>query len=412
MGTPRIDTTELQARIDALDEAELRARRTMKWTRYPPDVLPAWVAEMDYPLAPAVRAAMLDVLDRGDLGYPVAHGFAEAFAGWAERELGWSPDPALGVPVADVMAGIEAALRELTEPGDGVVALTPAYPPFFGQLTDTGRRIVPCPLLDGPQRWELDLQRLDDALAESRALLLCHPHNPTGRVWTPAELRAIAELVDAHGAHVISDEVHAPMRAASFTPYAASCDAAAAHTVTVTSVSKGWNVPGIKGALLQAQPATAHVTAAVPERELIRISVPGLAGSIAAWTDDGGWLDVVRAYLERTRAAVADWVARTPGVRAHPPDAGYLAWLDLRGTGLGRSDQGHDPATVLLERGRVAVNPGHTFAVPPAAGHGFVRLNHATSLPLLDQVLARIDRGLDRGLDRALDRELGGGPGG
>lgn len=375
--------------FDALDLEVLRARRTKKWSRYPPDVLPAWVAEMDFPVAPAVHEAARRTLDAHDLGYPETSGLAEAFADWSARYQGWRPDPALACPVGDVMAGVEAALRGLTKPGDGVVLLTPAYPPFFALLEQLVRVAVSWPLLDRPHGWALDLQRLEDALRDSaRVVLLCHPHNPTGRVLTADELAAVSEIVDAHGAHVISDEVHAPLLATdtNFTPYAASGPRAAAHSVTVTSISKGWNVPGLKCGLLQAQPATAHVTAAVPEYERLRASVPGVAASIAAWTDDGGWIDELRVHLDRTRVELADWIRRAPGVRGHPGQAGYLAWLDLRGTGLD-----DDPAAALLERGRLAVSSGRPFALPAEQGNGRVRLNHGTSLELLREALRRID---------------------
>ncbi|MPZ66090.1 MAG: aminotransferase class I/II-fold pyridoxal phosphate-dependent enzyme [Pseudonocardiaceae bacterium] len=357
----------------------------MKWSRYPADVLPAWVAEMDYPLAPAVHRAVRDALQRDDLGYPEPDGLAEAFAGWAQRAQGWTPDPALAVPVADVMAGLEAALRVLTAPGDGVVIATPAYPPFFALLDDLGRRAVPWPLRDADSGWQLDLDGLNAGLvAGARAVLLCSPHNPVGRVWSADELRAVARIAERHGVPVVSDEVHAPLLAtgARFTPFATVSD----NSVTVTSISKGWNVPGLKCALLVAQPATAHVAAAVPERERLRPSVPGVEASIAVWTDDGGWLDAVRSYLDRTRAELAAWAREHPRVRTHPGQAGYLAWLDLRATGLG-----DDPAAVLLDRARVALNPGHTFTRRAADGHGCVRLNHGTSLPLLREVFARID---------------------
>jgi cystathionine beta-lyase len=377
----------------------------MKWSRYPPDVLPAWVAEMDFPLAPAVLDAARQVLEAQDLGYPESDGLAEAFSGWTSRHHGWQPDPALACPVADVMAGLEASIRGLTKPGDGVVLLTPAYPPFFLLLQQLGRIALPWPLLDTAQGWTLDLQRLDELLHQGgpgsrlgTAVLLCHPHNPTGRVFTAEELRAVAEIVEARGAHVVSDEVHAPLLAtsATFTPYAASGASAASHAVTVSSISKGWNVPGLKCALLQAQPGTAHVAAEVPRYERLRPSVPGVAASIAAWTDDGGWLDQLRAHLDRTRDELATWVARTPGIRAHPGQAGYLAWLDLREAGLG-----DDPATALLDQGRLAVTPGRDFAMPAEQGHRRIRLNHGTSLPLLREALRRIDRTIEAASDQA-----------
>lgn len=385
-----MDSPELHAEIDALTEARLRTRRTVKWTWFAPDVLPAWVAEMDFPVAAAVRRAAREVVDASDLGYASEVGLAEAFAGWAKRNQGWEPDPALAAPVGDIMAGLEVTLRTLTEPGDAVTLLTPSYPPFFRLLDDMRLRTVAWPMVEAPDRWELDLDRLEDVLrAGSRVVLLCHPHNPTGRVWQPAELRSIADLVDRYGATVISDEVHAPLLATgeTFTPYAASGGPAQSHTVTLTSISKGWNVAGLKCGLVQCEPQTALVAEGVGDRDRARASAPGVAASIAAWTDDEGWLDSTRAYLDRTRAQLAGWVARTPGVIAHPGQAGYLAWLDLSGTGLGA-----DPAEVLLERGRVAVNPGHTFAMPAEQGVGRVRINHATSSALLAEVLGRIDR--------------------
>ncbi|GAA4858388.1 aminotransferase class I/II-fold pyridoxal phosphate-dependent enzyme [Saccharopolyspora rosea] len=383
---------DLHATLDALRETDLRQRRTTKWADVDDDVLPAWIAEMDYPLCPVAREAARAVIERGELGYPLTDDYAAAFADWSAREHGRRPDPALVAPVADVMAGLEAALRALTEPGDGVVLLTPAYPPFLRLLAELDRPLRACPLRDTDEGWAIDFDAVDAALAGgARAVLLCHPHNPTGRVWTPDELRALAALADRRGAAVVSDEVHAPLLAdgAGFVPYAATGDLAASHAVTVTSASKAWNIPGLKSAVLLGEEATRHVVDGLPPYER-RASVPGLAAAAALWRDDGGWLASVRAYLDRTRDRLRTWVADRPDVRWHPGQAGYLAWLDLRATGLGA-----DPAGILLEKARVRVNPGTDFAPPDSAvGRGFVRFNHATSLPLLDEILTRLDRAL------------------
>lgn len=392
----RVESSDLHAEIDAMREEDLRRRRTMKWADIDPDVLPAWVAEMDYPLAPVAAQAVHDVVARGDLGYPMADEFRAAFAEWAQRAQGWRVDTAGVQPVADVMAGIEASLRTLTRPGDGVVLLTPAYPPFLTLLAELGREVRECRLLDTTSGWQIDFDAVADALAGgARAVLLCHPHNPTGRVWSTAELGALAELADRYGAYVVSDEIHAPLLAKGqdFLPYAASGPVAASHAITLSSVSKGWNVPGLKCAVLVDQRSTPTVVEALPLHETLRASVPGMAAATALWCDDGGWLDAVRTYLDRTREALSAWARARPGVRWHVGAAGYLAWLDLREAGLGP-----DPAEALLTEARVKVNPGADFAPGDSlVGAGFVRLNHATSLPLLAAVLDRIDVVLERG---------------
>lgn len=391
MTVTKVDTSVLHANIDALRTEDLRQRRTMKWSEVDPDVLAAWVAEMDYPLAPVVDQAVRATLDRGGLGYPRAQEFVSAFTEWAWNSYRWRVDPAHVAPVGDVMAGIESALRTLLEPGDGVALFTPAYPPFLTLLDELRLPVRECRLRDTERGWRMDLDAVSDALGRgARAVLLCHPHNPTGRVWSVDELHALAELVEHHGAHVISDEIHAPLTAEDerFVPYAASGPAAAAHTVTLSSVSKGWNVPGLKCAVMVTQGETGHVADAVSLHHRLRASAPGIATASALWHDDGGWLSGIRSYVSRTREALRSWVEARPNIHWHPGEAGYLAWLDLRETGLGP-----DPATVLLEQARVRVNPGIDFApAPSSAGHGHVRLNHATSLPILASILDRLDR--------------------
>ncbi|MEV6229822.1 aminotransferase class I/II-fold pyridoxal phosphate-dependent enzyme [Saccharopolyspora shandongensis] len=379
---------ELHAEFDALRPDELRRRRSQKWALVDPDVLPAWIAEMDYPLCPVARDVLLELVERADFGYPVIDEHLAAFADWVAREQDWRVDPALVAPVADVLAGLEAAVRRLTAPGDGVVLLTPAYPPFLGLLDHLGRPVRECPLLDTEEGWRIDFDAVADALATgATAVLLCHPHNPTGRIWSRDELRTIAELADRHGAFVISDEVHAPLRASDqdFVPFAAVGDRA----VTVTSASKGWNIAGLKSAVLVCQESTKHLLDTIPPHEKMRASTAGLAVATALWRDDGGWLTAVRSYLDRTRDRLQEWAGERSRVRVHRGQAGFLAWLDVR-------ELGPEPAEVLLRDARVRVNAGTNYAPPGStAGRGFVRLNHATSLPLLDELLARVGSVVD-----------------
>ena len=175
--------------FDTVRLADLRRRRSEKWRMYPDDVLPAFVAETDFPLAEPIRDALLDAVRIGDTGYASAGGLAEAFVVFAKEWFDWSPDPRRVVLVPDVLVGVAEMLRVLTEPGDRVVINTPAYPPFWPVVREYGREIVEVPLLRGREGWDLDLGGLEEAFARgAKAYLLCNPHNPTGRVFTRQSL--------------------------------------------------------------------------------------------------------------------------------------------------------------------------------------------------------------------------------
>jgi cysteine-S-conjugate beta-lyase len=377
--------------FDRVGLPALRARRTLKWTRHPPDVLPAWVAEMDVGVAEPVREALLAAIARGELGYPPPGDRTElpaACAGFLAAAHGWAVDPAAVHPVCDVLTGVRIALGLSGAPGTPVVLPTPAYPPFFDVVRQSGRPPAEVPMVDGPGGFALDLDGVDRALrAGATAVLLCTPHNPTGRVFRRAELAALAATVERHGARVVSDEVHAPLAHPGHrhVPYAAATPEGARHTITVVSASKAWNMPGVKCAqVVLTDPADrARWEEAVPAFEQAGASPLGIAANIAAYTAGGQWLAQVRAQLDVQRTALAGLVDRhLPGVRYRVPEATYLAWLDCRGLGLDRP-----PGEVFLDRGRVAVNDGAEFG---AAGAGFVRLNFGTAGDRLEEIVRRM----------------------
>ena len=178
----------MASRFDDLSLDELQARRSEKWDRYPPDVLPAWIAEMDVDVAPPIRETLLAAVERSDFGYAGALGVPGAFCEFAARRFGWQVPEDRVFVAADVMVGIAEALRLGTNPGDGVVINTPVYPPFFEAIPTGARQIVEVPLLETERGWELDLHGLERAFREgARAYLLCNPHNPTGRVFARTE---------------------------------------------------------------------------------------------------------------------------------------------------------------------------------------------------------------------------------
>ena len=381
------------AAFDRLSLAALRRRRSEKWRAFPPDVLPAWVAEMDFPLAEPVKRALLEAVERDDCGYVHPGDLAESFAAFAVDRFGWPVDPGRVTVVPDVMVGVAEVLRVVTGPGDGVVITPPVYPPFFAALADLGRATVEVPLARAAGRFELDLDRLAGAFAAgARALLLCNPHNPTGRVLARAELEAVAELAARHGVAVVADEVHAPLTlpGATHTPWGCLGGGAAEHGIVVTSASKAWNFPGLKCAVVVAGSDRAQAqVAGIPREVRYGAGHLGLLASVAAFRDGGPWLDALLGHLDRNRRLLADLLAaRLPEVGYAQPEASYLAWLDCQALGLG-----DDPAAVFLERGRVALSRGPDFGRP---GAGFARLNLGTSAELVTEAVRRVAAAVGR----------------
>ncbi len=373
--------------FDDVDLDQLRRRRSVKWRTYPSEVLPAWVAEMDFPLAEPITATVGAALDCGDCGYAEVGELAGAFAGYAANRYGWELDPAGVFAFPDVMSAVADLLRLVTRPGDAVVINPPVYPPFFSVVEDVGRLLVEVPLERRGDHWSLDLGGVEAAFAAgARAHLLCNPHNPTGSVPNRSELVALVELAERYDVTVLSDEIHAPMTlpGATHTPYVALGGAAAERGVTLASASKAWNVAGLKCAVAVAGSAAMRAQlAALPEETPYRCGHLGVLAAVAAFREGGQWLDGLLRRLDENRRLLADLLAaQLPAVGYLPPQAGYLAWLDCTALRLG-----DDPAARFLERGRVALSPGPTFGGP---GAGFARLNMGTSPALLEEAVRRM----------------------
>lgn len=363
--------------------ALLHRRTGRKWSRYGADVLPAWIADMDFAPAPVIAAAIEEAVALGDFGYGPAgadSGVPQAFAAWAARRWNWRPDPADMMLMPDVVGGIANCIEALTEPGDAILVQTPAYPPLMSSVRVAGRRLVTHSLT---AEGRIDFDDLDRTLAAERVrmLLFCSPHNPTGRVFDADELAVIARLAEAHDLIVVADEVHADLTlpGAAHIPFARVAGMAS-RTVTLTAPSKAFNVAGLRAALCHAEAPLRQRLAALPSTRWTAFSALGLRAANAAWNEGAPWLDACVAHLNAMRDVVTNRIERM-ALSMRPPEAGYLAWIDCRGV------IAENPADFFLREARVALSPGPDFG---AEGAGFVRLNFATSAEVLTEILDRM----------------------
>ena len=377
---------------DAVTRTELDRPGSRKWSLHP-GTIGAWVAEADFGTAPAITAALHRAVDEGTLGYlsdPLATAHADAAAGWLRDSYGWQVPAERVHAVSDVLAALAITVREYAPAGSAVIVPTPAYMPVLTLLPALGHPVVEVPGTIAHGRWTHDLDAIEDAFAAgAKTLFLCNPHNPTGSVLTREELLAIAEIVDRHGGRVFADEIHAPIRfdERPHVPYASVSDAAAAHTITSTSASKAWNIPGLKTAQL--------ITSNDTDQRRYRDSglggqhgpsTLGVVATIAAYSEAREWQRESIEYLAANRAVLAALLAQhAPQIAWTPNEATYLAWLDLGEAG------GADAAARLRERSGVSVTAG------TACGHGndrFVRLTYATPKPVLAEAIKAIGAAL------------------
>ncbi len=371
---------------------ELRRRTSSKWSTHPDDVLPLFIAEMDYQLAPVVAEAMIDRIRASDVGYAGdSGGVGTAFAGFAEWRWDWQLSADDVTLTTDVSVVIVESLRTAIRPGDGVILMPPVYPPFFELIPEAGGTVVEVPLLDDPG-WRMDLHGIETALkAGARAVLLCHPHNPVGLVHDASDLARLAELAASYGATVVSDEIHAPLvhPGVGFVPFPAVSDAAREVGIAAHSASKAFNLAGAKCALMVAtSDATRAIVARQPDEVQYRTSILGRAATEAAFAHGDEWLDAILEVIGESLDLLDHLLAKhLPGVGYTRPSASYLSWLDFRDAGLG-----DNPGLPILEHGRVALHYGPAFG---SQGNGFARLNVACSPEVLTEAIRRIARVVD-----------------
>ncbi|AKK06649.1 aminotransferase, class I/II [Corynebacterium mustelae] len=364
------------------DYDELVARHTMKWTRYPKDVIPLWVAESDFRTCPAVLEAITDAVTRESFGYPPDNpGVLAATAEFYQDVYGFPARPEWVVAVPDVVRGLTIAVDHFTAPGSPVIIPIPAYPPFFQLLQATGREGI---FVDFTNR--LDIAAIEAAFAAGAGcLVLCNPFNPLGFVFSEAELKAVCQAAAKHSARVLVDEIHAPLVYDGTHVVAAGIDETAAKVcITVTATSKAWNTAGLKCAqIIFSNESDVRRWDGIDGVTKEGVSTIGLVAAEAAYRHGRDFLADEVAYLKANRDYLIEVLPEAiPGVKIIKPAATYLMWLDLSDTNIPGNK-----AEFLLTHAKVAVNDGNWFG---EIGDGCVRVNFATSREILEQAVGRI----------------------
>lgn len=362
-------------------------RSSSKWRRFPSDVIPMHVAEMDYEVAPEIRQALVEMIEKSDLGYlgPVPE-VAQSFAQFAQSRWNWKIDKSKLKLATDVGVAAVEILRKLTVPGDRVLINSPVYSSFQGWIAEVGARAHDVPLIRSGQSWRLDLPGIEKAFAEGvKVYLVCSPQNPVGTIHSKEELHAIAEMAREHDALVISDEIHAPLSWKEFTPYLALGESAELTGVTITSSSKAWNTAGLKAAFLISQSEkVSGLLSGLPDAMHWRSSLLGAFAMATSFGSATNWLDdtnqKIQANYEFLKAELKQAI---PLAQLAAMESTYLAWIDLSAYPL------ENPAAEILRVGRVSLVPGEDH------GGGekfrkFVRLNFATSQERIRESVRRM----------------------
>jgi cystathionine beta-lyase len=374
--------------------AELHTHRSEKWRGFPNDVLPLPVAEMDFPVAEPIKAMLTEMVAHSDLGYlgPIPE-LGLGFKKFAAERWGWDVDEKQVRLATDVGVAVVEILRVFTQPGDSILISSPVYHNFYTWINETRLTLVDAPFErtgdEATNPWVINWDSIEKAYASGiKVHLLCSPHNPLGFIYTKQDLIKIVALAKKHNVLIISDEIHAPLTfpGETFVPILSLGSDAETVSVSVTAASKGWNIAGLKCAIIISQNAemNSKLSKLAPAMHY-RASLLGGFATAVAFADSGVWLDTVIAQLDHNRHLIKKLLAeKLPTVRYHIPQNSYLAWLDVESLNLGV-----DPSVTLIEKGRVAFSPGHGFG---KQCDQYVRLNFATSPEIITEAIDRIAR--------------------
>ncbi len=379
--------TRPMLQIDGLPLSELRTHRSEKWRMVPADVLPLPVAEMDFEIAEPIRDLLIDRIQHSDVGYLGAiPELAITLMEFTDSRWGWKIDPDQVFIATDVGVAMVEMARTVVQPGEKIVVNSPVYHNFYNWAQELKCEVLDAPLLETDLHYSLDFAAIEKSYQQGAKLhFLCNPQNPVGTVFSHEDLSQLAELAHQYNVAIFSDEVHAPLvySDSEFVPFLAVSETARKVGICVTAASKSWNLAGLKCAtIITADEFWKEKALSMPPAVHYRASLLGALAAAKAY-ECIEWLDAVMRTLDRNRKFLQDQLAaKLPQVRYRIPDFGYLAWLDFTDAQLGA-----DPTSVILERAKVSLNPGHSFS---PHSHQFSRLNFATSLEIIEAAVDRI----------------------
>jgi cystathionine beta-lyase len=375
---------------------ELHTHHSEKWRAFPQDVLPLPVAEMDFPVAEPIKAILTEMVAHSDLGYlgPIPE-LGLGFKKFAAERWNWNVDEKQVRVATDVGVAVVEILRVFTKPGDSILISSPVYHNFYTWINETKLTLVDVPFErtgnEDTNPWILNWDSIESAYASGlKVHLLCSPHNPLGFIYSEQDLRKIVALAKKYDVLVISDEIHAPLTfpGETFVPILSLGAAAESVALCVTAASKGWNIAGLKCAIIISQNDEMNTELAKLAPAMhYRASLLGGFATAVAFAQCEVWLDTVLAQLDQNRHLIKKLLAeKLPTVRYHIPQNSYLAWLDVESLNLGEN-----PSVTLIEKGRVAFSPGHGFG---KQCDQYVRLNFATSPEIITEAIDRIARAI------------------
>ena len=365
-----------------------------KWRQYDDDVLPMWVADMDFLSPEPVIRALRERVEHGVFGYPCEPDeLKQVIIDRLAQKYQWTVTPEDVLIMPGVVNGVNLASQALAKPGDGVLIQTPVYPPFFDASRHAGAISQQVELARGADgSYSIDFDQFEQAITgQTRIFILCNPHNPVGRAFRADELEKMAEICLRHGVVICSDEIHCDLVFSGHRhiPIAALNPEIAQNTITLMAPSKTYNIAGLSCSFAVIQNKALRRTFLGAGRGLISmVNILGQVAALAAFKESQSWLDELLCYLQANRDFLYEYVKQElPGMSMGLPEATYLAWLDCRQLDLGV----YNPHDFFLEKGRVAMNKGNDFG---SSGQGFVRLNFGCPQPMLVEALERMKKAL------------------